>query len=178
ARLGRGDVLVAALGGLVALAWREGRLWSDSRRVIRRVLFAVSPEFGQRALRAHALVERAPQRPGESEELARLHYERLLEQASEEAVTGAARKRGRLWRAGWIAFAAGTLGMALLVPLRVAEGLDVLFARDGKAPVDLLYLIDPIVTVELPSYLRESRRSLFLPEGLSSLPEGSLITVR
>lgn len=178
ARLGSGALLAGSLGGLIVLAWREGRLWGDSRRVIRRVLFAVSPQLGRRALRAHALVDRAPERPGESEELARMHYERLLEQASVEAVTGAARKRARLWRAGWMAFAAGTLGLALLLPLRVVEGLDVLFARHGKAPIDLSYLVDPIVTVELPSYLRESRRSLLLPEGLSRLPEGSLITVR
>src|SRR5690606_34199490 len=62
--------------------------------------------------------------------------------------------------------------------LRVVEGLDVLAARNGKAPLELAYLADPIVTVELPSYLRESRRTLLLPEGLSSLPEGSLVTVR
>src|SRR5690606_14600917 len=51
-------------------------------------------------------------------------------------------------------------------------------ARSGKAPLELSYLADPVVTVELPAYLRESRRTRILGDGASSLPEGSVVTVR
>lgn len=178
ARAVSGGALAGGISMILILAWREGRQWQDPRRIIRRVLFAVSRPLGERVLRAHDLVERAPQRAGESEELARLHYERLLEQASQDAVAGAAQRRARLWRAAWIVCALGTAGFALTLPLHVIEGMNVLFARDGRAPLEFSYLADPIVTVELPAYLRESRRSLVLSDGTNTLPEGSIVTVR
>lgn len=178
ARASSGILLVAGLLTLLGVAWREGRIWRDPKRIVRRVLFAVSRPLGERTLRAQALVDRAPTHPGESEELARAHYERLLQQASLDAVAGAAQKRARAWRAGWVFCALGSLGMAFALPLHVVEGVDVLLARQGRAPVDLSYLADPLVTVELPAYLRETRRSLLLPEGKNTLPEGSIITVR
>ena len=178
ARASSGLILVAGLLTLVGLAWREGRIWRDPRGIVRRVLFAVSRPLGERTLRAQSLAARVAAGSGESEELARLHYERLLGQASLDAVAGAAQKRARAWRAGWIFAALGSLGMALALPLHVVEGLDVLLARRGKAPLELAYLAEPLVTVELPAYLRETRRALLLPEGNSTLPEGSVITVR
>jgi hypothetical protein len=178
ARLTSGALLLGGLLALLLMTWREGRSWRDPRRIIRRVLFAVSRPLGERTLRAHQLLERAPSRPGESEELARLHFERLLEQASQEAVLGAAQRRARWWRIGWITCAVASLAFAVTVPLQVVEGMDVLFARQGRAPLDLSYLAEPLVTVELPGYLRESRRALLLSEGGATLPEGSVITVR
>jgi hypothetical protein len=172
----------AALGGmvlgLIAFGIRERRAWKSARNIIRRVLVPTDPDLGARTLRAQALWERAGEHRGESVDLARAHLDRLVARASLEAVGATAGKRARRFRWLWVACALVTVGFSLGAPLRVVEGLDVLLARGGIAPLELAYLEDPVVTAELPAYLRGASRALSLDFGIPVLPEGSVITVR
>jgi len=176
--------LLSAL--LVVLAVLQGFLWSardtrdfrDVRRTIRRVLVPVDRALGERALRAAALAEQAERDPNVgSLELARLHFERQLARASLDAVEQRA-ARGASWLRG-AAFALVVL-TALAIgrdPARVLEGLDVLVARHGHAPVPMAWLDLVRVTVQPPAYLRSSDRAIFPGLG-SAEAQGSTIVVR
>ncbi len=61
--------------------------------------------------------------------------------------------------------------------MRVIEGLDVLVAHKGRAPLPLAWLDFLRVSAEPPSYLRFPERSV-LPGLTSRQPEGTLLTVR
>ncbi len=176
ARLGAGVGLGLVLLGLLAFSVRESRVWRDPRRVIRRVLAPTDPELSHRALRAQKLAVNPP--AGESEALATFHYERLLQRASIEAVEGAAKRRARIWRAVWIVLAVSAAVCLAPGPLRIVEGMGVLVARRGVAPFELAYLDETQITAELPSYLRKGRGSVFLGPSTSSLPVGSVLTLR
>jgi hypothetical protein len=176
--------LLSAL--LLVLAVLQGFLWSardtrdfrDVRRTIRRVLVPVDRALGERALRAAALAEQAERDPNVgSLELARLHFERQLARASLDAVEQHA-ARGASWLRG-AAFALVVL-TALAIgrdPARVLEGLDVLIARHGSAPVPMAWLDLVRVTVQPPAYLRSSDRAIFPGLG-SAEAQGSTIVVR
>lgn len=178
ARLGTAAALVLVL--VVGIAWRvrERRALMTPRGVIRRVLGPTDPKAAERALRADALVlatERDPSRG--SLELANLHFRRVLERVSPEAVQRAAARRAV--RLAWVVLGLVLCtGFALLVePLRVVEGLDVLCARRGVAPVPLTWLSMVRVNVQPPSYLRIGEQAIF-PTLRSELPQGSVVTVR
>jgi hypothetical protein len=164
--------------GLLVFGVRERRAWQAPRTIIRRVLVPTDSDLGARTLRAQVLWERAGEHPGESAELAQAHLGRLVGRASVDAVRATAAKRAKRFRWIWVACALGTIGFVLGAPLRVVEGLNVLLARGGVAPLELAYLEDPSVTAELPAYLRGASRALSLDFGIPVLPEGSVITVR
>jgi hypothetical protein len=65
----------------------------------------------------------------------------------------------------------------MIEPPRVLEGLDVLLARNGRAPVDMVWVEMMTVTSHPPAYLRSSERRLF-PGLLAEEPKGSVIVVR
>ncbi|MCC6215258.1 MAG: DUF4175 domain-containing protein [Polyangiaceae bacterium] len=172
--------VVALIGALVALTVRERRTWRDARRVLSRVLAPSDPALGARTLRALRLFEGTRERGDErhgSPELARLHLERLLDRASVDAITAHGARRAR--RATLAAAAVGVLTAGALVaaPLRTVEGLDILLARDGVAPVPLPWLADVSVVARPPAHLGTTERAVLL--GLPArLPEGSQLTVR
>ncbi len=185
ARLGtpwtRAAALVLLLLALFLLLWRsvrERRDWSDIRRTIRRVLVPTNRGLAERTLRAVSLVERTgvDQSAG-SADLARLHYERLLARASLAAVERSAERRALRWR--WAAL--GLLGAAIasvaVGPYQVVEGLDVLVAHGGRAPLPLPWLDYVRFTAQPPGYLRTNARLLF-PDLVAEQPEGSTLTVR
>jgi hypothetical protein len=176
-----------ALGALVILLSfaqvfvrrvRDARDFRDVRRTIRRVLVPVDRALGERALRAAALAERAEKDPSVgSLELARLHFERQLARASLDAIDQHAARRGSLLRAAALLLVLLTaLGIGR-DPGRVLEGLDVLVARRGSAPVPMSWLDLVRVTVQPPAYLRGSDRAIFPGLG-SSEAQGSVIMVR
>jgi hypothetical protein len=169
-----GAVVVA----MIARAWRERRTYLDLRRTISAVLVPTDRELGQRALRAVTLMERTQRDSSAgSPQLARLHFERLIARASLPEVERSAGRRARLWRGGVL------LGLSLVVaafalgPMRVVEGLDVLFARKGRAPLPLAWIDFMKVTAEPPAYLKLPGRSV-LPGLESRHPEGTLLSVR
>jgi hypothetical protein len=178
ARAGTAAILLAV--ALIAIVrWlKERRDWYDLRRTVARVLLPTDRTLGEKTLRALGLVESsARDASAGSAELAALHLERLLGRASLEGVARAATRRAVRWRGLTLAFALGGAVAFVLGPMRVVEGLDVLVARNGRAPMPMAWLDFVRISAEPPGYLREPPRRL-LPGVESPLPEGSLLTVR
>ena len=174
---------LAALLALLAVAQifvrraRDRRDFGDVRRTIRRVLVPVDRAFGERALRAAALADQAGRDPSVgSLELAQLHFQRQLERAPIAAVEAHAARRARVLGSAALALLLlATLGVGR-EPSRVLEGLDVLVARGGVAPVPMAWLDLARVVVQPPAYLRAADRSIFPGLG-SAEAQGSTVTV-
>ena len=171
-------LLLAAVAQLFVRRACDRRDFADVRRTIRRVLFPVDRAFGERALRAASLAERAAVDPSVgSLELARLHFARQLERAPLARVEAHAERRAKWLRVGAVGLVAAAVFSLGREPGRVWEGLDVLIARQGLAPVPMLWLDRVRVTVQPPAYLRAPDRSLFAGLG-SAEARGSLVIVR
>ena len=170
-------LLVLAVAQIFLRRARDRRDFGDVQRTIRRVLVPVDRAVGERALRAAALAERAARDPRVgSPELAQLHFQRQLERAPLSAVEAQAARRATLLRGMALALvliAAFAVGRD---PNRVIEGLDVLIARRGLAPVPMPWLDLVRVTVQPPAYLHLSDRAIFPGLG-SAEPRGSAVTV-
>ena len=171
----------ALVGGVVVLAVvrgvRERRRLLTPQGVIRGVLGPTNPEAAARALRAHELVlETQTSTASGSPELAALHFRRVIERVSPEAVrTSAMRHAARLaWALLAVVLAIGAL--TLPDPMRIVEGLDIIAARHGFAPLEMPQLDLVRATAQPPSYLRESERALMIGAPTEQ-PEGSMISV-
>ncbi|HKQ71619.1 MAG TPA: DUF4175 domain-containing protein, partial [Polyangiaceae bacterium] len=178
ARIACGASMVALLVAFVARFMATRRGWRDPKWIVRRAIVTYDPELGHRALRAMRLAARMQDDPqAGSGELARAHLERTLARARTEEVETHASARGRLFQRA--ALAAGVLGLLAVVvgPFRVVEGLDVLFARRGVAPVAFEWLEEAGLVGHPPDYLHERD---VIPENLShtEFPYGSLLTIR
>jgi hypothetical protein len=173
-----GLLVLLSLAQVVLLRLRDRRDFADVRRTIRRVLVPVDRSLGERALRAATLAERAEQDPRVgSVELARLHFRRQLQRVSIAAV-----EKESARHAFWLRIAAYSVvvfsGLAVARdPARVPEGLDVLVARHGVAPVAMTWLDLVRVTVQPPAYLRAPDRAIFPGLG-SAEAQGSMVSVR
>lgn len=169
-----------AAGAVPFLVAREigKRRRADPRVGIRSTLLRTQPELGDAALRAMSLVERTERREDTgSVELARLHVARLLGRADLEPLMRRAEREA--WRYTLVGAALASLGFGLVVadPHRVVEGLDVLLARGGVAPLPVVWLEDAVVLAEPPAYLGGT--SSFLDGGsVEELPTGTVLTVR
>src|SRR6478736_432625 len=170
-------LLIAAGAQIFLRRARDRRDFADVQRTIRRVLVPVDRAVGERALRAAALAEQASRDPRVgSVELAQLHFQRQLERAPLAAVEAQAARRASLLRMvalGVVLIAALAVGRD---PNRVREGLDVLIARKGVAPVPMAWLDSMRVTVQPPAYLHLADRSIFPGLG-SAEARGSAVTV-
>ncbi|MEI9941263.1 MAG: DUF4175 domain-containing protein [Pseudomonadota bacterium] len=170
-------LLVLAVAQIFLRRARDRRDFRDVQRTIRRVLVPVDRAVGERALRAAALAEQAARDPRVgSVELAQLHFQRQLDRAPLAAVEAQAARRASVLRMvalGLVLIAALAVGRD---PNRVLEGLDVLAARQGLAPVPMSWLSLVRVTVQPPAYLHLQDRSIF--PGLGSAEAlGSAVTV-
>ena len=171
-------LLVSAVAQIFLARARDRRDFRDVQRTIRRVLVPVDRAVGERALRAAALAEQAGRDPRVgSFELAQLHFQRQLDRAPLAAVEAQAARRARLLRL----VALGVILSATLAvgrdPSRVLEGLDVLVARQGLAPMPMPWLDLVRITVQPPAYLHLQDRSIFPGLG-SAEARGSTVTVR
>jgi hypothetical protein len=181
-RLGGGIALLVAVSLLVFAVIRARQTLESRRRLISATLLQADPALGAKALRALSLVERtpaegAPVETGESPELAQLHFQRVLAQAPAATLdrwAAASVDRARLALLG-VVIASG-VGI-VLDPARILEGLDVLFARNGRAPIPMIWLSNLSVESAPPAYLRAADHRLF-PEGVAHEPAGSLLTFR
>jgi len=177
-RIAAALLIVACVVQLVAQALRDRRDFNDTRRTIRRVLVPVDRALGERALRAAALAERAERDPTVgSLELSRLHFERMLSRASLTAIEEQGERRARGLRTAAAALVVLPAAVALYAPSRVLEGLDVLVARHGRAPMPMAWLDLMRITVQPPGYLHAADRPVFPGFG-SAEPQGSQIVVR
>jgi hypothetical protein len=162
--------------GLRWLVWRRDLGQRD--RLVRRVVLGADREVGERVLRALALDEHAKNDPSiGSSELASLHLTRVVGRIPTEAVERASARTGQRYRmAGILLVFAGSVGL-FAAPAFVAEGLDVLVARRGVAPIDMSWLESLQVVAQPPAYLRSMDRRID-PSAAYSEPQGSTIVVR
>jgi hypothetical protein len=158
------------------LLWRRDLRRSD--RLVRRVVLEADRSLGERVLRALALDDHARADPSVgSSELASLHLARVVGRIPTSLVEERSKRRAHTYRlAGIVLVFAGTVGLAA-APDRVAEGLDVLVARRGVAPIDMSWLESMSVVSQPPSYLRHLDRRLD-PSAGTFEPQGSTIVVR
>jgi uncharacterized protein DUF4175 len=185
ARVGSTPARIAAAASvaaiLVALVVRTivlRRRRNDVRRIVRGTIGQADPDLGAATIRALTLVDRtrADDRAG-SPALADLHLARLLGRAPAERIAGHAARTGSRWSSAGFALAALCGIVALSTPLRIVEGLDVLAAKGGVAPLDLVWLESVEMAVVPPEYLHQASSEL-APFARTSAPRGSTITVR
>src|SRR5690606_28250533 len=125
-----------------------------ARRTVREIIGRTDAALAAATLRALALVDRAAvdDRVG-SPALAGLHLRRLLGRASRPRIVTRAQQAAARWASAGLALGALSLAAAAIEPARVVEGLDVLAARGGEAPVELPWLEDLEMTATPPEYL-------------------------
>jgi hypothetical protein len=184
ARRGTGSWRVAAalllLGAVSALAFvviRARRTLADRRRLIAATLLRAEPSIGQRALRALELAERVQRQPtetGESADLAQLHFQRVLTQAPQEQLDKWASRVGDRTRLATLLAVVAAGAVLAADPMRVLEGLDVLLARGGVAPIPMPWLGSTRIEAQPPAYLRQDARVLYT-DGTVYEPVGSTI---
>ncbi|MGK4009071.1 DUF4175 family protein [Sorangium sp. So ce1036] len=173
---GAGVALLVAAIAARAIVVRRRR--GDARRTVRDVIGRTDAALAAATLRALALVDRAAvdDRVG-SPALAGLHLRRLLGRASQPRIVTRAQQAAARWATAGLALGALSLAAAAFEPARVVEGLDVLAARGGEAPVELPWIEDVEMTATPPEYLHESAEVL-LPFAPTMQPRGTVITVR
>jgi hypothetical protein len=142
------------------------------------VILEADRAVGERVLRALALDDHAKNDPSVgSAELASLHLARVVGRIPHDLVDKRSRRTARRYRMAGIALVfSGTVALAA-APERVAEGLDVLVARRGVAPIDMPWLDSLSVVSQPPAYLRSFDRRLD-PGAAYFEPQGSTIVVR
>jgi hypothetical protein len=176
-RLGAAAVLVLLLATVAVRKLRERRARTRRDLMVRRLVLGADRALGERVLRAFSLEDRAEKDPTVgSLELARLHVARSVRRIPRGLVAARGeRLAARLKVAAGVAGLAGTIGL-VLDPARVIEGLDVLAARRGLAPVPMVFLERMSVLVQAPAYLRMADR--YADPTLARAPAGSTLVVR
>ncbi|HVU04025.1 MAG TPA: DUF4175 domain-containing protein [Polyangiaceae bacterium] len=185
ARLGTGlargaTTLLLALAlvaqGLVFVVRRREE--ASVERTVRQILSATDPALSASAQRALRLVERSAKDPSAGEpELAEAHFRRLLEKVTSDAVRTASGRVAERFRALTVALVSLATIAVVVGPQHVVEGLDVLAARHGRAPVPMSWLGYPRLSAQPPAYTRESERSIALGTSVE-VPKGTLIVFR
>jgi hypothetical protein len=181
----------AAAGVLVIVVvfvlgwWRDRRTVVDPRRLVQQVIRRTDRAIGEQALRLVRLMQRltgeletAPAATGATGvTLATFQLDKLIEKASLEQVRSAARRRARTYR--WVGALCALVALAVCVERmrEIVEGMDVLAARQGRAPWPLYWTEQLRVQATPPAYLRQPGRLLF-SGATSLLPIGTQLTLR
>lgn len=155
ARLIAALVIALVLLAFLVRTFLERRALKRRDSIVRRLVLGEDRALGERVLRALALERQAERDPTVgSLELARLHLERAVGRIPAGLVGQRGTRVARRFRRTAL-FAALAAGVAFGVePLRVFEGLDVLAARKGIAPIDMTWLEAVRVVAQPPAYLR------------------------
>lgn len=174
ARAGAAGAFVALTAALVGLSARARRRSVVPGEVLDDVVRPAAPAEADRARRALTLLEATD---GTSRELAELHVARAFAAIPEARVVGRARRLGLRFRIAAGLLAAAALGACAQNPWGLVEGADVLAARGGRAPVDLVWLAQPEIAARAPDYLHRGERQEPFGEELE-LPRGTLLSFR
>jgi hypothetical protein len=178
ARFGAAAILAVIIAGAIARSVLGYVRRGDTRRIIAGTVGRTDPALGAATLRALTLVDRTAQdETAGSPALAALHLRRLLDRAPLDRIKARAARLAIGWSAGSIVVATAALGVVVADPFRIIEGVDVLAARGGEAPLPLLWLEDVSMTGTPPAYLHEPEEML-APFAPVALPRGSKIVVR
>jgi hypothetical protein len=171
------DLLLSGIFALVFTLLDARHTLASRRRLLRATLLKADPAVGAKALRALSLVERSqhqPEESGESADLVQLHFQRVLTQAPADVLDKwAARKADRMRLLLLAVVVLAGVGLSF-DPARVLEGLDVMVARGGRAPLPMSWLSSLRVESQPPAYLRGGDHTLF-PDGVAHEPAGSTI---
>jgi hypothetical protein len=179
-RLAAAALLVAAISALIFVVVQARRTLRSRRRLLGATLLQADPSVGARALRALSLLERpsaGSSDDGESSDLAQLHFQRVLTQVPAEVLDKWASRVSDRTRLGLLLTVVAAGAALAFDPPRVLEGLDVLVARGGRAPVPMSWLDSLRVDSQPPAYLRSEAHTLF-PDGVAYEPVGSVLTVQ
>jgi len=178
ARLGAAALVFALIAFVIAHAVVVRRRRADTRRTITGTVGKTDPALGAATLRALSLVERtAATDTAGSPALAALHLRRLLDRAPLDRIKARAARLATGWSITGVALAGSALALVAAEPFRIVEGLDVLAARHGEAPLPLHWLEDVSTAATPPAYLHEPEE-LLNPFAPVALPRGSKIAVR
>ncbi len=170
-------VLTAAAVAVMLL--RERRIWMDPSRIIDRLAGRAMPEQAARAQRALSLLD-ADGQPADgsvSPVLTRLHVARALAALPGDAIAGEATRVARRFGLAALALTVATIAAISSNPWGVVEGMDIIVARSGAAPVGMPWLDNPVLTARPPDYLHQEERRLRLGDA-AQLPRGSVISFR
>ncbi|UQA60905.1 DUF4175 family protein [Polyangium aurulentum] len=177
ARLATVGLLAAVALGIATRAIVLARRRRDVRRTVIDTVGPSDPELAAATVRAIGLVERTEKDAAAgSPALARLHLGRLLGRASLERIAERAALAARRWSTVGLVLAVLALAAVVIEPFRVVEGLDVLVARKGEAPLALPYLEEVDVVAKPPDYLHQHGQLVDAFEP-ASLPRGTTLTV-
>ena len=185
ARVGNMPARIAGLAFIAAsttpLWWRRRVLEHRKRSVealVRTTLLTTDRALGQRALRAYRLSEQTTHEPQHgSPVLAELHLARVLGRAPTRPIAERASRLAWLWSLAALLITIGAFGTVALDPHRMVEGVGILAATDGVAPLRYHWVDDVEVDAEPPSYLSQ-RRQRMRPFHPAALPAGTVLTVR
>jgi hypothetical protein len=178
ARLGVAAALLLAVAAYVVRSLLVRRGWRDARFIVSRAVGGTDPDLGARMLRALRFAARTAVDPtAGSEELAREHLSRLVARANPIEVDAEAARVARVWYRAGVAAAAFAVIAVFAGPFGVVEGLDVLLARKGIAPLGFEWLDDAAAVAHAPEYLREKDATIPDPSE-ASFPIGTVITMR
>mgnify|MGYP002381381063 CR=1 FL=1 len=169
-------IVVLSVASVVLFRVIDRRVFRDPIKTIRRVAGRVTPDLANRAIRAMSLVSAGVPR-GVSVELSELHVERTLAALPSEEVTRGATRLGVGFGILALVLVASNMAACATNPWGVAEGFDIMVARDGVAPFGMAWLVDPQVRARPPDYLHEEERRVLAYEEMP-LPRGTLLTVR
>lgn len=177
-RVGAACILAVTVALIALFVVVSRQRWKDPRKALIREVAREDRALAARVDRAIGLAVRPMEgEPPESVELAELHLSRQLEKIRLDRITERTTVRVRWVAAGALALSCATLGAIVYDPFRVVEGLDILFARNGTAPLRLVYLDEVDVVVTPPSYIGKHEEAL-ANFNQTEQPRGSILTVR
>jgi hypothetical protein len=178
ARLGAAAALAVTLLAIAARTLIQRRRRADPRRVIEDTVIPLDPALGAATLRALTLLDRVrvDDRAG-SPALAALHLDRLLGRVSPERLGERASRAAVRWASAGLAFSLLSVGVVIVEPFRVVEGLDVAVAQGDDAPLRLAWLDDVVMGATPPDYLHQSGSDVRAFRATAQ-PRGTTLTVR
>jgi hypothetical protein len=177
ARAVAGACLLLPIIVVVVLRRLERRAWNSPSGLIRRVVSKVDAEGAARAMRALTLLDpRSATATGTSVELAELHVARAVAALPVDQVADAAESLGRRLAIVGLVLGVSALGLFAVNAWRVFEGLDVLAAVSGAAPLDVVWFEDLEITARPPDYLHQEERKAPAYSEFAA-PRGTLLTV-
>ena len=164
--------------GLAVRALVVRRRRADPRRVVRDTVARMDRQLGEATLRALTLIERTArdERAGSSE-LAGLHLQRLLARTSLERLGARAARAAVRWSSVGLGLAALGAVLVFFEPFRIIEGVDVLAASKGDAPLRLGWVDEVVMGAAPPEYLHQQSSDV-RPFHPTLQPRGTTLTVR
>ncbi len=179
ARIAAGGLILFTLVAVVLGELRERRKASDPVHTLRRVGARCDRSIVERAERALSLVPRAADEPSGqvSSVLAELHIERSLGAISRAQVLSACARVAARFNVLALALLVGIVAIVAVDPWAIAEGWNILLARDGTAPFEMTWIPQVGSTVRPPDYLHLDERPTYGASS-ASVHRGAVITLR